>query len=69
MRDLFFVVESVDIASYADDATPYICLEDTDLIIEELGVKTNGIFQWFNENAIKAKADKCHLLITTKNTK
>ena len=69
MRDLFFVVESVDIASYADDTTPYICLEDTDLIIEELGVKTNGIFQWFNENAIKAKADKCHLLITTKNTK
>ena len=69
MRDLFFVVESVDIASYADETTLYICLEDTDLIIEELGVKTNGIFQWFNENAIKANADKCHLLIITKNTK
>ena len=69
MCDLFFVVESVDIASYADDTTPYICLEHTDLIIEELEVKANEIFQWFNENAIKQNADKCHLLIITKNTK
>ena len=68
MCDLFFVVESVDIASYADDTTPYICLEDTDLIIEELEVKANEIFQWFNENAIKPNADKFHLLIITKNT-
>ena len=34
MCDLFFVVESVDIASYADDTTPYVYLEDIDLIIE-----------------------------------
>ena len=69
MCDLFFVVELVDIASYADDTTPYICLEDTDLIIEEFEVKANEIFQWFNENAIKPNADKCHLPIITKNTK
>ena len=36
-----------------------------DLIIEKLEVKANDIFQWFNENAMKANADKCHLLITT----
>ena len=36
-----------------------------DLIIEKLEVKANDIFQWFNENAMKAKTDKCHLLITT----
>ena len=45
MCDLFFVVESVDIASYADDATPYVCLEDIDLIIEKLDVKANENFQ------------------------
>ena len=28
-------------------------------------VKTNDNFQWFDENAMKANADKCHLLITT----
>ena len=65
MCDLFFVVESVDIASYSDETTPYICLEDIDLIIEKLEVKANEIFQWFNENAMKANANKCHLLITT----
>ena len=65
MCDLFFVAESIDIASYADDTTPYVCLEDMDLIIEKLEVKANDIFQWFNENTMKAKADKCHLLITT----
>ena len=65
MCDLFFVVESVDIASYSDETTPYICLEDIDLIIEKLEVKANEIFQWFNENATKSNADKCHLLITT----
>ena len=65
MWDLFFVAELIDIANYADDTTPYVCLEDMDLIIEKLEVKANDIFQWFNENAMKAKADKCHLLITT----
>ena len=57
MCNLFFVVESVDIASYADDTTRYACLEDIDLIIEKLEVTANEIFQWIS--------DKCHLLITT----
>ena len=65
MCDLFFVAESVDIVSYVDDTTPYVCLDDIDLIIENLEVKANDIFQWLNENAMKANADKCHLLITT----
>lgn len=57
MCNLFFVVESVDIASYADDTTRYVYLEDVDLIIENLEVTTNEICQWFS--------DKCHLVITT----
>ena len=65
MCGLFFVVQSVDIASYTDDTTPYVCLEDIDLIIEKLEVKANEIFQWFNETAMKASPEKCHLLITT----
>ena len=65
MCDLVFVAESIDIASSADDTTPYVCLEDMDLIIEKLVVKANDIFQWFNENVIKVNPDKYHLLITT----
>ena len=33
MCDIFFVAELIDIASYADDTTPYVCLEGMDLII------------------------------------
>ena len=65
MCDLFFVAESIDIVSYADDTTPYACLEDMDLITEKFKVNTNDIFQWFNANAMKANADRCLLLITT----
>ena len=65
MSHLFFIAESIDIASYADDTTPYVYLEDMDLIIEKLEVKANDIFQLFNENAMEANANKCHLLITT----
>ena len=65
MYDLVFVAELIYIPSYANDTTPYVCLQDIDLIIEKLEVKVNDIFQWFNENAMKANADKCHLLITT----
>ena len=65
MCNLFFVVESVNIASYADDTTPYVCLGDIDLIIEKLEDNVNEIFQWFNENSMKGNADKPHLLITT----
>ena len=65
MCDFFFVSKSTDIASYADNKTSYVCLKDMDLIIEKVELKTNDLFQWFNENAMKANADKCHLLITT----
>ena len=33
-------------------------------LLKSLKLKANDIFQWFNENAIKANSDKCHLLIT-----
>ena len=65
MCDLFFVVESGDIANYADDATPYVCLKDIDLITGKLEVKASEICQWFNEIRFQVNADKCHLLITT----
>ena len=58
MYDLFFVVESVDIANYADDTRPYVCLEDIDMIIEKLEFKANETLQWLNENAVKVNSDK-----------
>ena len=44
MCDLFFVAESTGIASYADNTTPYVCLEDMDLIIEGLKLRPMTFF-------------------------
>ena len=52
-------------ANYADDTTPNACCEDFDPLIEKLKAKANEILQWFNENAMKENANKCHLLFTT----
>ena len=51
-----------DIASYADDNTPY-----TSGISETLSYKssTHDLFRWVKENYMKANPDKCHLLVTT----
>ena len=40
MCDLFFVAEPADIASYAHETTPCVCLDGIDLIIEKLEVKS-----------------------------
>ena len=69
MYNLFYVVESFDKASYADDTTLYVSLEDIDLINEKLGVNANEIFQWFDKNRIKANTDKCHFHLIKTNEK
>ena len=65
MCHLFFLVESIGIASYGDDTTPYVCVENIDQVTEKLEVQANEIFQWFNENAMKTNATKCPFLIST----
>ena len=63
--DLFFTVEDIDIASYADDNTPYISAENINEVIHSLEEATNTLFKWFNDNLMKSNADKCHLLVST----
>ena len=36
-------------------------------MINKLEACTNNLFKWFHENHMKANADKCHLLVTTKS--
>ena len=35
--------ESIDIARYADDTTPYVCYENIDLLSGKLEIETNKI--------------------------
>ena len=66
--DLFFIIENTDIASYADDNTPYISADDIDGVIKSLEEASETLFKWFSDNLMKSNPDKCHLLISTNNT-
>ena len=62
--DMFYDIIDCDIASYADDNTPYASSNNLDAVINKLEESTNNLFQWFRNNHMKANADKCHLLVT-----
>ena len=61
---MFYDINDCDIASYADDNTPYASSSNLDAVINKLEESTNNLFQWFRNNHMKANADKCHLLVT-----
>ena len=68
LLDLFFIIENTDIASYADNNTPYIRTDDIDGVIKSLEEASATLFKWFSDNLMKSNADKCHLLGSTNNT-
>ena len=63
--DLFLFVEEVDIMSYADDNTPYVCSENIDVTLEKLEEVGKVLFEWFSNNFLKANENKCHLILST----
>ena len=57
-------VNNCDIASHADDNTPYISDFDLEEVIQKLKFITNNFFERFKKNHMNANADKCHLLVS-----
>ena len=53
--------------SYADDNTPYVCSENVDVPLEKLEEVGQVLFEWFSNNFLKTKADKCHLTLSRMN--
>ena len=61
---MFFILEDIDIASYADDTTPYASaksLKELIIILEDISDK---LFHWFICNEMKANESKCRLLLS-----
>ena len=59
---MFFMVDNIDIASYADDNIPYIVGKsqcDLETKLQKASVK---LFKWFHENGLKANQEKYHFL-------
>ena len=65
--DLFFDLDTIEIAGYADDNTPYVSGENIEFVINKLESISVDLFKWFAINGMKANPDKCHLLLSTKN--
>ena len=66
ISDLFLILNNIEIASYADDNTPYCSYKSFEDVITCLERTAGDLFAWFNNNGMKANADKCHLLLNTK---
>ena len=65
LTDLFFIANSMDIATYADDKTPYASANDIDSLIASLEEASKFLFTWFDNNLMKRNAVKCHLLVSS----
>ena len=64
LEDLFFILNDVDIASYADDNAPHVIADDNGGITS-LEKASKVLFEWFENNLLKGNADKCHLLVSS----
>ena len=62
LTDLFFIVNSTDIANYADDNTSYATANDIDSLIVSLEEASKSLFNWFDNNLVKSNTDKCPLI-------
>ena len=62
--DIFYDIDNCDIASYADDNTPYTSDFNLEEVIQKLELINNSLLEWFENNRKKANADKCYLLVT-----
>ena len=59
-------INRIEYASFADDTTSYSCLPEMIHILEKLEKGIQSMFDWFSENFLKANADKCHLIASSK---
>ena len=48
--DLFLIMKNTDIASYADDNTPYTTGNSIEEVIQKLENAAKTLFQWFRDN-------------------
>ena len=63
--DLLIMMDDINIATYADDTTPFVSGDTPLNVITSLENAAEKLFEWFANNHMKANHDKCHLLMST----
>ena len=61
---MLFTLNDIDIASYADDNTPYMISKKVDDLVTSFEQASNDLFEWFKNNLLKSNAEKCHFLVS-----
>ena len=56
-------MNDIDVASHADDNTPYVTADDLDGVIVSFENASDSSFKWFSDNLFEYNIDKCHLLV------
>ena len=69
LADLLFILNSMDIANYAEYNTPYATANDIDSLIASLEEASNSLCTWFGNNLMKSNAGKFHLLVISNEKK
>ena len=62
LYDLFYFLEGIAVASYADDTTLYSVNETNGLVKEEIEHFSEVLFKWFDFNYMKINSGKSHML-------
>ena len=65
INDIFYFIDKVKIANYADDNTTYTKADDIMSLLKTLECETFTVLNWFTFNEMKPNSDKCHLLIAS----
>ena len=66
--DMLLMLDHTYFASYADDNAPYTVNENTEEVIRSLEQISKPFLQWFKDNKMKLNPDKCHLVLSGKET-
>ena len=67
INDIFYFVDKVKIANYADDNTTYARGDEIMDLLKTLVTETYTVLNWFRFNEMKPNNDKCHLIVATPN--
>ena len=63
--DPFLIMNNFDIASYADDNTPYAVGNNIQELIVKLQNASKTLFQWFSDDQMKSNPGKCNFICST----
>ena len=66
MIDVLYECKDSNVASYADNTTPYSCATDMTSVALELQASATKLFRSFKNNHLKANPGKSHILLNSK---